>query len=263
MPDIVSTGFSQDQPVSFKDTYIYGKLQYNFDEDDINVKTIQAGNTTINGTTTTKDITVNGNETITGDISAGGNINAKQISIIGGSSGGFLKADGSVDTNSYMITPASGNVFTTGMIMMWSGASSAIPNGWKLCDGTDSTPDLRGRFIVGASAAGGGGYQVNATGGNESITLSTANLPAHTHDDGTLSTNTTGSHTHSYTRSSGSSTFDNDEDHAARANSDTSSTTGSNGDHSHTISGNTGSTGSGSTIDIRPKYYALCYIMKT
>ena len=262
MPDIVSTGFSQDQPVSFKDTYIYGKLQYNFDDDDINVKTINVGNTTISGTTTTKDITVNGNENITGDISAGGNINAAQISITGGTSGGFLKADGSVDTNTYLISPVSGNVFTTGMIMLWSGASSDIPSGWALCDGSGATPDLRGRFIIGASAPSTG-YQDNATGGNENITLSTAQLPAHTHDDGTLSTNTTGSHTHSYTRSSGSSTFDNDEDHAARSNSDTSSTTGSNGDHSHSISGNTGSTGSGSSIDIRPKYYALCYIMKT
>jgi len=33
--------------------------------------------------------------------------------------------------------------------------------------------------------------------------------------------------------------------------------------HSHDVSGNTGSTGSGSSFDNRPPYYALCYIMKS
>ena len=49
----------------------------------------------------------------------------------------------------------------TGMIMMWSGASNAIPSGYVLCDGTNSTPDLRDRFVVGA----GSSYAVGATGG--------------------------------------------------------------------------------------------------
>ena len=38
----------------------------------------------------------------------------------------------------------------TGVICMWSGAISAIPTGWKLCDGSNSTPDLRGKFVIGA-----------------------------------------------------------------------------------------------------------------
>jgi len=40
----------------------------------------------------------------------------------------------------------------TGVITMWSGAISAIPTGWYLCDGSNSTPDLRGKFIIGAGA---------------------------------------------------------------------------------------------------------------
>ena len=171
--------------------------------------------------------------------------------------GKFLRANNGADPTFETVTIPPG--IPSGGIIIWSGASNAIPTGFVICDGQNSTPDLRDRFVVGA----GLGYNVNQTGGNNDITLSTAQLPSHTHDDGTLSTNTTGSHTHSYTRSSGSSTFDNDEDHAARANSDTSSTTGSNGDHSHTISGNTGSTGSGTAVDIRPQFFALCYIMKT
>ena len=37
-----------------------------------------------------------------------------------------------------------------GLIVMWSGAIAEIPPGWALCDGTQGTPDLRDRFIVGA-----------------------------------------------------------------------------------------------------------------
>lgn len=34
----------------------------------------------------------------------------------------------------------------TGGIIIWSG--SAVPDGWALCDGTNGTPDLRGRFVL-------------------------------------------------------------------------------------------------------------------
>src|SRR5207237_1315846 len=36
-----------------------------------------------------------------------------------------------------------------GIIVLWSGLASAIPSGWVLCDGTNGTPDLRDRFIIG------------------------------------------------------------------------------------------------------------------
>ncbi|HCY81552.1 MAG TPA: hypothetical protein DHV22_08110 [Xanthomarina gelatinilytica] len=36
-----------------------------------------------------------------------------------------------------------------GIISMWSGAIGSIPTGWQLCDGTNGTPNLKGRFIVG------------------------------------------------------------------------------------------------------------------
>ena len=43
------------------------------------------------------------------------------------------------------------------IIIMWNGSISAIPRGWALCDGTTKnniqTPDLRGRFIVGATTS--------------------------------------------------------------------------------------------------------------
>ena len=40
-----------------------------------------------------------------------------------------------------------------GVIVMWSGALDAIPAGWALCDGTQGTPDLSNRFILGVGAA--------------------------------------------------------------------------------------------------------------
>ena len=73
-----------------------------------------------------------------------------------------------------------------GGIIMWSGATNAIPSGWALCDGNTVngviTPDLRGRFVSGA------GQGINLTpravgdwGGQETVTLSTGNMPAHAH----------------------------------------------------------------------------------
>ncbi len=49
----------------------------------------------------------------------------------------------------------------SGVITMWSGSSTNVPSGWTLCDGSDGTPDLRDRFIVGA----GGSYTSGDTGG--------------------------------------------------------------------------------------------------
>ena len=36
-----------------------------------------------------------------------------------------------------------------GIVTMWSGTINNIPFGWALCDGTNGTPDLRGRFVLG------------------------------------------------------------------------------------------------------------------
>ena len=62
-------------------------------------------------------------------------------------------------------------------IIAWHGAVANVPSGWYLCDGNNSTPDLRGKFILGA----GGAYSVGATGGAENKTMSTSEMPIHTH----------------------------------------------------------------------------------
>ena len=81
--------------------------------------------------------------------------------------------------------PATSSAFTTGMILLWSGSTGSIPSGFYLCNGSNGTPDLRDRFIVGA----GGSYTVAQTGGSaDSIVVShnhTATSvvtdPGHTH----------------------------------------------------------------------------------
>ena len=51
--------------------------------------------------------------------------------------------------------------FPIGTILAFSG-NAAIPTGWHLCDGTDGTPDLRDRFLMGASTTHPTGTMVAA-----------------------------------------------------------------------------------------------------
>jgi len=102
-----------------------------------------------------------------------------------------------------------------GGIIMWSGAIASIPTGWALCNGSSGTPDLRDRFIVGA----GSGYSVGNTGGSNSVTLTTDQIPSHNHS---ASTNTAGNHSHSGSTGSAGS-------HGH------SGSTSSAGGHSHSI----------------------------
>jgi microcystin-dependent protein len=151
----------------------------------------------------------------------------------------------------------------TGGIILWSGAANAIPAGWLLCNGSNNTPDLRGKFVVGYNDTDND-YDVNDTGGSSSTTLSTSQLPAHTHDSGSYSAASNGDHSHTWQRQDAQ----NDVNYRPwpASNNDVKQTdvqTSTDGAHTHSISGTSGSTGSGSAIDNRPPYYALCYIMKT
>ncbi|OZB02964.1 MAG: hypothetical protein B7X58_16055, partial [Marinobacter sp. 34-60-7] len=83
------------------------------------------------------------------------------------------------------------NSVPTGGIIMWSGAANAIPTGWRLCDGTNSTPNLTDRFVIGA----GNSYAVGATGGSKD-----AVVVSHAH------TGTTGGHSNDHAHSGSTST---------------------------------------------------------
>lgn len=67
-----------------------------------------------------------------------------------------------------------------GSIIPWYGSIGNIPNGFALCDGTNGTPDLRDRFLVGA----GNMYILGNTGGENFHQLTVAEMPSHQHDSG-------------------------------------------------------------------------------
>ena len=84
---------------------------------------------------------------------------------------GDLKVDGTID--GFGAIPVGG-------IVMWSGTTA--PTGWRLCDGSAGTPDLRGRFVLG-SGKGNNLTQRNIkdTGGEEKHQLTIAEMPSHRH----------------------------------------------------------------------------------
>lgn len=178
------------------------------------------------------------------------------------------------------------DIVPPGVILMWSGSIASIPSGWALCNGSNGTPNLLSRFIVGA----GSSYAVGDTGGANSVSLTVAQLPAHNHSASTGSAgshshsgsaSSAGSHTHTiqrrelghsgswvsiaYSNPAGASGAWVDVSNQVLRNSAAGAHThslsiNSNGAHTHTVS--VGNTGSGQAHENRPPYYALAYIMK-
>ena len=105
-----------------------------------------------------------------------------------------LRVDGTVRANSLEINGVTNAQVPSGLIIIWSGTRASIPTGWVLCDGTNSTPNLVGRFIRGASGDAPSPVAVNTTGGANTVTLSTANLASHTHSGN--SADQSANHTH-------------------------------------------------------------------
>lgn len=169
-------------------------------------------------------------------------------------------------------------VVPKGAIIMWSGLPASIPSGWQLCDGTNGSPDLRDRFIVGA----GSSYPVGNVGGANTVALSVTGMPAHDHGGATGTDSTSHGHgastwsvdlyhshivgvegpgwfdcsggygTNNITdRCINTSTANQYHNHSVSINQ-TSVT------HSHTISPQ----GGGAAHENRPPYYALCFIIK-
>lgn len=177
---------------------------------------------------------------------------------------GAFKLDGTAGASGQVLlsaggstTPTWGNMFVAGMIMLWSGSSATIPSGWVLCDGTNSTPDLRNRFVVGATST----YAVGATGGSTD-----AIVVSHTHTATVATTSLTGTITNQYTAGNtnggttgvfSQSNYDVDGD---GGESRPGRTINFDGSHNHTATIST--TGSSGTNANLPPYYALCYIMK-
>lgn len=152
-------------------------------------------------------------------------------------------------------TPTWSNAFVAGMIMMWSGSIATIPSGWLLCNGSNGTPDLRNRFVIGAFQDNSGVANTTVTGSNTLTGGSKdAIVVSHTH----TATVTDPGHTHTYFRNNvvvgDSSEGNNHLDYNDQSQSTSSSTTGI------TVSNSTEGS-SGTNANLVP-YYALAFIMK-
>ena len=162
-------------------------------------------------------------------------------------------------------------ILPRGTIVMWSGTNT--PAGWALCDGTNGTPDLRNKFIVGA----GGKYTAGATGGAESSSGTTTAAGAHNHSGATaahaLTVDQMPSHTHPYVDTYFREVYGNGQNYGvgsgAGDNDNTdlnynrvTSAAGGNQGHTHGITGDPGHTHSIAPITTVPPYYAMAYIMK-
>ena len=172
-----------------------------------------------------------------------------------------------------------------GMIQMYAGQYA--PQGWLLCDGsavgreafsklfsvigttygagdgstTFNLPDLRDRFPVGAGLT----YSRNSKGGADTVTLTTNQIPAHTHGKSGAITNgiTGGSHTHSmksiWSDGSGSSsayTMSSNRKQTTRS-TDSQTHTHNLPAHEHT------SVGGGQAHENRPPYIGVNFIICT
>ena len=170
-----------------------------------------------------------------------------------GSSGNVLTSNGT--------TWVSGTAFVTGMIMMWSGTIATIPAGWALCNGANGTPDLRDRFIVGASVDSGGQSVTTITGGNTK-TGGSKDAVVVSHNHTATSSVTDPGHTHTTNAQYWNSPVTGSPDNYFPAFRGAAATinTATTGISVSTTVATTGS--SGTNANLVP-YFALAFIMKT
>ena len=150
---------------------------------------------------------------------------------------GDLKVRNKADS-SFESVDTTSTALPAGIISLWYGSIASIPSGWVLCDGVYAgTPDLRDKFVIGAGTGATYAVGANAAMGNTGAhTLTTSEMPAHTHSylQRGFTKNDPGSGSQDFSDEGGSL--------------------------------NTGSAGGGSShthTGSLPPYYALCYIMKT
>jgi len=161
-----------------------------------------------------------------------------------------------IDNAGNLTCSGSVSFLPTGIICMWSGTIATIPSGWLLCDGTNGTPDLRDRFIIGARQDSGGFAQTNITGSlTQTGGSKDAIVVSHTH---TATVTDTG-HTHTYaalntTGNHPTGTGSTEARGSVTTNTSDSNTTGI------TVANSTAGS-SGTNANLVP-YYALAFIMR-
>ena len=152
------------------------------------------------------------------------------------------------------------NAIPSGLISMWSGTIASIPTGWVLCNGSNSTPDLRNKFIIGAHSDTAGVAYTTVTGSNTTTGgTKDAIVVSHTHT--ATSAVTDPGHVHTFTNYSNAGGAS---DTPIIGSSNTLTTVSTNSAVTGISVATTNSTeGSSGTNQNLPPYYALAFIMKT
>lgn len=204
------------------------------------------------GITNTGNVDITGTLDVDSTTTIGGKLNlddVDNITVIG--TGKLLVRSASGEVKQ-IPSPASASI-PEGGIIMWSGAS--IPPGFALCDGQIAnelqTPDLRGRFIVGQDPRteypGGDVWDANYneilnTGGEKLVTLTTPQLPSHTHSLDTNRRLVGTAHRGTNIGSGGSDVV-------------------SSNNQANVFASGIANTGNGEAHENRPPYFVLAFIM--
>lgn len=163
-----------------------------------------------------------------------------------------------------------------GIIVMWSGTIATIPTGWALCNGSNGTPDLRDRFIIGASVDDSGLAKTTVTGSyTKTGGTKDAVVVQHNHTaSGVTDTKTlTGSYSFRSTDGDNKQTVSSSgiistgagvTGYTVNGESVQYASTKFNIDasHSHSVSLTINNNGVSGTNQNLPPYYALAFIMK-
>jgi hypothetical protein len=144
---------------------------------------------------------------------------------------------------------STGTTIPTGMISLWYGSIGSVPVGWYLCDGTNGTPDLRDRFVVGAGST----YSVAATGGSAN-----AIVVSHTHTATSVVTDP--GHTHSVNSYNGTGGCAGGGNAVVVPSGTVTAATAFTGITVATTNATSGVSGTNANL---PPYYALAYVMKS
>ncbi|WP_308386066.1 hypothetical protein [Serratia marcescens] len=184
-------------------------------------------------------------------------------------------------------------VFHKGMVMMFAGTVDEIPTGWNLCDGSNGTPNLIDRFILGSKPTNSGKYNdapligaggekkcnkksstVELSGGIdiEETKLTLDQLPKHHHNDGVCYFGAESVHDIRTSVEYGWEKvgFGNQHVQSVRAEIDFNSgsdyvakTSEVGGGEGHTHTATMSATAHEHTTDVIPPYYTLAFIIKS
>lgn len=138
-------------------------------------------------------------------------------------------------------------VIPKGIIEIFVGLLVNIPQGWRLCDGANGTPDLRERFVRGVASTI---TEPGMTGGLDDVTLTSSEIGPHNH------TVTAYSHSHQFT---GATTVGTGGIRRTTTGieTDTKVTTSNSPPNQNLIAN-----GGGGSHENKPPFFQIAYIMK-